>query len=158
MCIKIMVRTDLQEMLSPVVSHLGYELLGIEQLPQGKHSLVRLYIDTETGITIEDCEKVSREVSAVLDVEDPISGNYSLEVSSPGLDRPLFSLDHYRKFIGKESKIRLHSPVNGKRRIKGIIQNVVDDLVIIQTDEETLNLDLSQIEKANLVAEIQFNR
>ena len=86
--------------LNPSVHALGYELLGVEYVPSGKHSVLRLYIDSEKGIGVDDCEVVSRQVSAIMDVEDPISGQYNLEVSSPGIERPLFSVSHYMRFWG----------------------------------------------------------
>ena len=88
------IREKLYEIITPVVEGLEYELVGIEYLPQGKHSLLRVYIDQEAGIALEDCSKVSHQISAVMDVEDPISSNYNLEVSSPGLERPLFVEEH----------------------------------------------------------------
>ena len=87
----------LRDSLASIVEALGYEFVGSEIVGQGKHAVLRIYIDSENGITIDDCSKVSYQVSAMLDVEDPIRGEYDLEVSSPGIDRPLFELSHFKK-------------------------------------------------------------
>jgi len=145
----------IQQSLSPVVTGLGYELLGIEWHGQGKHSLLRIYIDHENGIGIEDCETVSRQLSAYLDVEDLIPGHYRLEVSSPGLDRPLFSLDQFSRFIGEDVKIKCLGAINGQKRFEGSIEAVMPDsgeIVIALADESTLSIPFSNIAKANLVA------
>ena len=98
----------------------------------------------------EDCEKVSRQVSAILDVEDPIAGEYTLEVSSPGLDRPLFTLDQFAQFEGTEVNVRLRSPIEGRRKFKGVIAEVSDDSVSVQVDNQTVALPFAEIEKANV--------
>ena len=142
-------------LIEPVVAGLGYELVGIEYLPQGKHSLIRIYVDSEQGVQLEDCEKVSRQVNAVLDVEDPIAGHYVLEVSSPGLDRPLFTPEHYVRFIGHKVKIRLRQPQDGQRKFRGVLQEA-DDTHVILKDMETgqeIKLALVDVEKANLEPE-----
>jgi len=142
--------------IHPVVISMGYELVGVEHLGQGKHSVLRVYIDRADGIAVGDCEQVSRQISALLDVEDPIPGQYSLEVSSPGLDRPLFNKEHYIQFIGSQCKVRLYRLIDGRRRITGVITGVTDDNVVIESEGEALTLSLEMIEKANLVPEIQF--
>lgn len=110
---------DLQGLLAPVVEALGYQCWGIEFLSQGRHSLLRVYIDHADGILIDDCEKVSRQLSGVLDVEDPISDEYTLEVSSPGMDRPLFTLEQFSAHVGEQVKIRLRTPFDGRRNFRG---------------------------------------
>jgi ribosome maturation factor RimP len=142
-----------QAILEPAVNALGYELLGVEYLPQGKHSLLRMYIDAEDGIGIEDCERVSHQVSGILDVEDVIHGQYSLEVSSPGVDRPLFTPAQFEKFLGHRANIRLSSPQDGRRKFNGVISAVQADQVVLTVDDETVVLPWSRIEKANLVPE-----
>ena len=139
--------------IEPAVSALGFELLGVEYLPQGRHSMLRIYIDHEEGITVDDCGDVSHQVSAVLDVEDPIRGEYTLEVSSPGLDRPLFTLEHYARFAGHLAEVKAHAPVNGRRKFKGRINGVEGDEVILDVDGEEFRLAIANIEKAHLIHE-----
>jgi len=147
--------TQLEELLSPVVVSLGYEFVGLEYLPQGKHSLLRIYIDKPEGITVDDCGVVSHQVSGVLEVEDPIKGHYVLEVSSPGLDRPLFKLEDFERFSGNIVQIRLQVPLNGRRNFKGLLRGVQtkSKQVVIEVDEEAFNLPWDRIEKARLIAE-----
>ncbi len=144
---------QLEDLLEPVVSSMGYEFVGLEYISQGRHSILRIYIDTEQGVDVDDCAKVSHQLSAVLDVEDPIAGEYSLEVSSPGLDRPLFKLYQYGQFIGREVKFRTTRPQleNGQRKFKGIIQGTDEENVIFLVDQTQLVVPFKDIEKANLV-------
>ena len=144
-------QSELQSLIDPVVSGLDYELVGVEYVPQGRHSVLRIYIDTPDGVTLDDCEKVSRQVSALLDVEDPIHGEYVLEVSSPGLDRPLFTEAHFLRFLGEKSTIRMKHPMNGRRKFSGILKAVENGNVAIIVDGETFEIPLDEIEKANLV-------
>lgn len=130
---------------------LGYELLGIEHLAQGRHSLLRLYIDSPDGITVEDCERVSHQVSGVLEVEDPIKGQYTLEVSSPGLDRPLFKLEHYARFIGEVVSLRLVRPLGERRKFKGRLLALREDAVVVEQDGVEVVIPLEDIDKAHLV-------
>lgn len=153
-----MSKPSLDQIVEPVVSGLGYELVGTEFLPQGRHSLLRVYIDQPNGITVEDCESVSRQLSAVLDVEDPIPGNYTLEVSSPGLDRPLFTLEHFTRFLGCRSAIRLRTPVEGRRKIVGVLKNVENEVVTVATEEKDFALPFDLIEKANLVPDLAIGK
>ncbi len=145
------IRDQLYRVITPVVEGLGYELVGIEYLPQGKHSLLRVYVDQEVGITLDDCEKVSRQVSAVMDVEDPLSGHYNLEISSPGLERPLFVEEHYQRFVGNQVFIRMSIPLDGRRRFEGRLLGVEDGEVMLEIEEEQFRLPLTQVEKAHLV-------
>ncbi len=133
--------------------NLGYILWGCEYLAQGKHSLLRLYIDKDGGITIDDCERVSKQISAFLDVEDPIPGNYSLEVSSPGIPRPLFHKEQYRRYLGQLIQVKLYKPINGKRKLTGTIINVSEDILMLKVGEEQLEVQFSHIVKANLIGE-----
>lgn len=143
-----------QSVLEPAIAALGYELVGMEYLRQGGRGLLRIFIDSEQGITLDDCGRVSHQASGILDVEDPIREQYVLEVSSPGLDRPLFTAEHFRRFAGSAVKIRLASPVGGQRNFKGVLQGVVDGEVVIAADEREVRLPLEKIEKANLVPEL----
>ena len=136
------------------INELGYELLGIEYVSSGKHSILRLYIDTEKGIGVNDCEAVSRQVSAIMDVEDPISGQYNLEISSPGIERPLFTIAHYQRFLGNEVNLRLYRPIDGRRKFTGSIGSIseANNTIELVTELGPVTMDLSLIEKANLVA------
>jgi ribosome maturation factor RimP len=140
-----------QALLEPVINAMGYECVGVEYLPQGKHSLLRIYIDKPEGIVVEDCEAVSHQVSGVLDVEDPIKGHYSLEVSSPGVDRPLFSLQHYLRFIGETVTLKMRTPIDGRRKFTGEIVSVVDEEIVIRDSDDEFRIPFAAIEKANLV-------
>ena len=142
---------QLQALLEPSVAALGYELLGIEHLSQGRHSLLRIYIDSPDGITVEDCERVSHQVSGVLEVEDPIKGAYTLEVSSPGLDRPLFKPEHYERFVGEQVQVRLVRPQDGRRKFKGQLTGLRDGNVVLDVDGHEVVLAWEDIDKAHLV-------
>ena len=148
---------DIAALLSPTVSALGLELLGIEYLPAPGGATVRLYIDVpeaeagDRAVGIEDCEAVSREVSAQLDVEDPISGNYTLEVSSPGMDRPLFNAAQFARFAGESAKVVLKLPQDGRRRLQGAILRVEGNSVVFALDGREFAADAANIEKARLV-------
>lgn len=148
-----MINNDIQTLLEPVVTSLGYELWGCEYLAQGRHSLLRIYIDKEDGIGIGDCELVSKQVAAVLDVEDPISGQYSLEISSPGIPRPLFFKQHYEQYVGSDVQIKLYKPINGSRKLSGKIASVNEDTVVLTLNDAPIEVPLSHIVKANLTGE-----
>ncbi|MEO7478713.1 MAG: ribosome maturation factor RimP, partial [Lysobacteraceae bacterium] len=131
---------------------LQLELLGVELVPSGAHALLRLYIDAPgRTVTIEDCEATSREVSAVLDLEDPIASQYTLEVSSPGIDRPLFTAAQFARHIGERVKITLQIPLDGRRRLQGVITRVDGDDIALRIDALELILPFANIEKARLV-------
>lgn len=141
----------LQEMLEEPVSMLGYELMGMEFVRAGKNSVLRVYIEHENGITVDDCAEVSHQVSAVLDVEDPISTEYFLEVSSPGAEKPLFNKKHYESVVGEVIKLRLNIPLDGRRNYKGVLDEVNGDMITMTIDGQQHTLALNNIEKANLV-------
>ena len=141
----------LTEMLRPAVEETGKELLGIEFISAGKHSVLRIYIEHENGISVDDCAEVSRQVSALLDVEDPISTEYNLEVSSPGLDRPLFNKSHYEEVIGETVNVKLSIPLNGRRKFKGELVAIEGDNMVVVVDGEDYSLNINNIEKGNLV-------
>ena len=147
--------TKVWDLLSPVVEGMGYEFVGAEYVAQGKQSVLRIYIDhPEDGVSVDDCEKVSRQVSAVLDVEDPIPGQYLLEVSSPGLDRPLFTLEQFERFAGRIAKIRLSQPVQGQRNFTVVLQGVSDRNVHFEMDGEPGSVDFDDIDQARLVPDV----
>jgi len=140
----------INDLLLPVVEAMEYEFVGCRYLPQGAYTLLRVYIDKKGGVTLDDCSKVSAQLSALLDVEEPIASRYTLEVSSPGSDRPLFTLEHFQRFIGHKAVVRLCAPVDGRRNFKGKIINVDDGLVVIDADGEIFKLLYNTIELANL--------
>ncbi|EPG5356961.1 ribosome maturation factor RimP [Pseudomonas aeruginosa] len=142
---------QLQALLAPVVEALGYECWGVEFISQGRHSVLRVYIDRPEGILIDDCEAVSRQVSGILDVEDPISGEYTLEVSSPGMDRPLFTLEQFAKHAGEQVKIRLRSPYEGRRNYQGILRGVEEQDVVVLVDDHEYLLPIDSIDKASII-------
>ena len=148
-----MIQDEIEQLLRPMVNSMGYELWGCEYLAQGKHSLLRVYIDKDDGIGIEDCEQVSRQVSAILDVEDPIPGNYSLEVSSPGIPRPMFRSWQYQRYIGHEAHIKLFKPVASTRKFTGIIISANEDTLVLDIGGTQQDFIFSNIVKANLTAE-----
>lgn len=144
--------TLISELIEPTVTALGVELWGVEHVIQGRFSVLRVYIDKEgDGVTIDDCEKVSRQISGIFDVEDPIPGEYTLEVSSPGMDRPLFELSQFERYIGSEAAVKLRSPLNGRKKFKGVIQKVEADSVCLLVDDKEIALPATAIDKANLV-------
>ena len=146
------IENKLVDILRAPVEALGYQLWGIEYLQAGKHSTLRVFIDSDKGIFIEDCAETSRQVSAVLDVEDPITHEYTLEVSSPGVDRLLFSADHYQCYLGEEAKLQLTMPVGGSRNLKGIITKVDGQMLTLTVDGKELVVAIDNIRKGNLIA------
>ncbi|MEK6748023.1 MAG: ribosome maturation factor RimP [Pseudomonadota bacterium] len=145
----------LQALIEPIVTGLTYELVGIEFLLQGRRSVLRIYIDHPNGIGLEDCEAVSHQVSGLLDVEDPISGEYALEVSSPGMDRPLFTVAQFRQYLGRIAQVRTKLPLDGRRKFKGVIAAVADDEITLNVDGVDCRLAMELIDKANLVPEFK---
>lgn len=150
-----MLRDKLTGLLEPVIEALGYELVLLEYSPARGEAMLRLYIDSPGGITLEDCERVSREVSGIMDVEDPIQGGYRLEVSSPGLDRPLVKVAHYERFMGEQVKVQLLAPKGGRRRFVGAIRSVTDHSVTLATADGAVELEFSEIERARLVPDFE---
>ncbi len=144
---------ELNQLLTPIVEAMGFEYVGCEYLPQQKNAILRLFVDREGGLTIDHCVEVNRQVSAVLDVEECIASSYTLEVSSPGVERPLFTLEHFRRFIGHKVWVSLHSPIDGRRRFTGILQQVSESLVFLEWEEMHWELPFADIEKAHLVVD-----
>lgn len=152
----------LQERLEKLISAMGFELAGCELFSQGGQMVLRIYIDTETkdkkGITVDDCSKVSRQVSAMLDVENLIQYRYTLEVSSPGINRPLFEIKHFQKYIGSHVKVTVSAPIKERRQLKGILQRIEGENLFLLLDEvgEEVIVPFSAIEKANVIGEIHL--
>jgi len=145
---------DLTSLFEPVIESMGYELVGIEFQGSTQHGTLRVYIDHEKGIGVDDCATISHQISAILDVEEPIQQAYDLEVSSPGIDRPLFKAGDYEQFSGRSAKIKMAVPLNGRRNFKGVLQGVIDSRrVQIMVDNEGYELPISDIAKANLINE-----
>ena len=138
-------------MLAPTIERLGYELIDLEANVGGKGGVIRLFIDKPEGIDLEDCEKVSLAVSALLDVEDPIPGNYNLEVSSPGLDRKLTKIEHFQRFAGETVKVQMRFPIEGRRRFRGTLVSSDDENIVVEVDGESHSLPLKTIDTARLV-------
>ncbi|MCK5873174.1 MAG: ribosome maturation factor RimP [Alcanivoracaceae bacterium] len=144
---------EIQAMLQPVVESLGYEFWGLEYI-QGRGATLRIFIDRDSdeGVSVDDCALVSHQVSGVLDVEDPIPGEYNLEVSSPGMDRPLFTLEQWGRYIGEDIQIRLLAPVAGKRRLTATLTAIEGDDVLLDVKGEALRVPFAQVDRATLVA------
>jgi ribosome maturation factor RimP len=145
---------QLTNLLAPVVAAMGLECLGVEFRPSHGNSLVRVYIDAaDRAITVDDCEAVSREVSATLDVNDPVAGRYTLEVSSPGFDRPLFTPEQFGRFVGRAVRVEVNLPIAGRRRFQGSILAVEGEEVLLDQDGATVRIAHANIHKARLVPE-----
>jgi ribosome maturation factor RimP len=170
------VQNKLTALITPVVESLGCELWGLEYLTQGRQATLRVYIEKvatektdaekapvdgvaeaagdakkDSGIGLHDCEKVSRQISSVLDVEDPIASHYTLEVSSPGMDRPLFLLSHYESSVGEKVSVKLSRKFEERKNFTGVIVGVENDEVILRVDEEEYVLPVELIDKANII-------
>ncbi|PKI02266.1 ribosome maturation factor RimP [Glaciecola sp. 33A] len=141
----------LTEMLIAPVEALGFELVGVEFVRAGKHSILRVFIDHEDGIDVDNCADASHQISAVLDVEDIITAEYNLEVSSPGMDRPLFNSAHYALVVGETITVKLSIPQNGRRNFKGLLLKCENDTILIKVDNDEFSLAIANIEKGNLV-------
>lgn len=142
---------QLTELLEPAVKALGFELWGLEYLASGRHGLLRVYIDHENGIKIEDCEKVSRQISAVLEVEQPNSQNYTLEVSSPGMDRQLFKQDQYLAYCGEGVSLKLFSLVNNQKKMRAVLTEVGEENIVVNLEGQVLTVAFSNIQKAHII-------
>jgi ribosome maturation factor RimP len=152
----IKLRQDLYELrrtLGAVVESMGYELVGVEFHPHRTNALLRVYIDKTSGVTLDDCQQVSHQISGILEIEDPIPGGYTLEVSSPGLDRPLFEAEHFARFAGHEVRIQLSVPLGGRRKLKGRLLGIRDGKIIVAVEGDELPVPLEGIEKARVVPE-----
>ena len=145
---------NLQKLVEPAVAGLGLELWGVEFRTAGKNSLLRIFIDGPDGVTVDDCARVSHQVSGILDVEDPISEQYTLEVSSPGMDRPLFTLKQFEAYRGHRVQLKLRAPYEGRRNFKGILNGVEGDDVLLIVDDEEYLLPIEDIDRANVVPQI----
>jgi len=148
-----MTSDELRKLLEPAIERLGYELTDLEVRLSGKGGLVGLTIDKPDGIDLDDCEKVSHAMSALLDVEDPVPGNYNLEVSSPGLDRKLTKVEHFQRFEGETLKVTMRLPIEGRRRFRGKLLSSNEENIVVEVDGESHSLPLTMIDTARLVPE-----
>ncbi len=149
---------QLMQLLQPTVEDMGYALWGIELTSPGRRPTVRIYIEAETGVSVDDCAKVSHQVSGVLDVEDPISGEYTLEVSSPGIDRLLFRPEQYEPYLGEIVDIRLRLPVEGRRRFKGVLISADGDTVVVEIDGQQYGLPLRSVDRARAMPRFEIGQ
>lgn len=145
----------IQTLLQPTIESMGFDFWGCEYLAAGKHSTLRIYIDKPDGVTVDDCGLVSRQISAIMDVEDPISSAYMLEVSSPGVDRQLFRQEQYPAHKGRLLRVRTTSPILGRRNFKGPLLEVFEEHIDIEVDGEIFSIEFALIDKANLAVEIR---
>jgi len=145
-----MTRDELAKLLEPTVERLGYELSDLEAKTGGPNGYVRLFIDKADGIGLDDCETVSRAVSALLDVEDPLPGQYNLEVSSPGADRKLTKFAHFVRFAGETVKVQMRFPIEGRRRFRGKLQSADERNIVVEVDGESHTLPIANIDYARL--------
>jgi ribosome maturation factor RimP len=146
------VSDQIEALVQVPIESLGYILVGVEYIKNGRDTVLRIYIDAEQGVSIEDCERVSHQVNGILEVEDPISTAYSLEVSSPGFERPLFKQKDFEQFVGAEAKISMKLPIQGRRNFKGQLHGFSDGNIMIDVDGELYDLPLTKLAKARLVA------
>lgn len=147
-----MLEKRIHDIISPIINSMGLELWSCQLHQQGQYSTLRIFIDRADGqgVTLEDCSKVSRELGAILDVEDVISSRYQLEVSSPGMDRALLTLAHFQRYVGSHVKVKLRVVHSGHRQFSGYIEKVEGDKIFFQLEKEVLAVTLSEIQKANL--------
>ncbi len=146
-----MTSDEMNKLLEPTIERLGFELTDLEVRIGGKGGLVRITIDKPEGIELSDCETVSNAVSALLDVEDPLQGEYNLEVSSPGLDRKLTKVKHFQRFEGETLKVTMRFPIAGRRRFRGKLLSSNDENIVVEVDGESHSLPLATIDTARLV-------
>ena len=146
-----MTSNELQDLLEPTVGRLGYELSDLEVKVGSKGGIVRIFIDHPNGIGIEDCEKVSHALSALLDVEDPLAGHYDLEVSSPGWNRKLTKVEHFQRFAGETVKVEMRFPIEGRKRFRGTLVSSDDENIVVDVDGVSHSLPMATIDTARLV-------
>lgn len=139
------------KLLEPAIERLGFELADLELKTGGRDGFLRIYIDRDEGVDIVDCENISRQVSAILDVEDPLQGTYTLEVSSPGLDRTLTKPAHYLRFMGHDVRVKLRFPLAGRRNFRGALKSADEENIEIEVDGESHSLPIATIESARLI-------
>ena len=147
------IEEKIAELIEPVIRDLGIALWGIRIIRNPKRTILQIFIDREGGVTVGDCEEVSRQINGVIDVADIFKYSYYLEVSSPGLDRFLFNLDQVRAYLGKSVSLELSLPVENRRRFRGILKNIDGDILEIETDGKLYQIAYPNVSKAQLVPE-----
>ena len=144
---------EIYEMVKPIADELNYDIYHVEYVKENGELYLRIYIEKDGGITLSDCESLSRRVSDLMDEKDPIKDPYFLEVSSPGLNRTLFTENHYKRFIGREVMVRFTKSIDGKKNVKGILKEVNDDSIVVEA-ENLMNIPKDKIKSANIEGEI----
>lgn len=146
------------ELLAPTIESLGFELWGLELLSPNRRATLRLFIERDEGVSVDDCAKVSRHVSSVLDVEDPINGEYTLEVSSPGIDRLLFKPEQYALYVGEPIEVRLRLPFEGRRKFRGWLMGLENDDVIVRVDDHDYLLPMTAVDRTRVEPRLSFGK
>tara|TARA_B110000444_G_scaffold252371_1_gene281603 strand:- start:638 stop:1096 length:459 start_codon:yes stop_codon:yes gene_type:complete len=141
---------QLQLLIEPSIEAMGFELWGLEYLSQGRHTLLRIFIESNSGVTVDSCAEISRHLSSIFDVEDPVAGEYTLEVSSPGIDRPLFKLEQYSGYIGEGIEVKLRTAFDGRRKFNGTLKSLEAEDVVVQVDDHEYLLPFNAIDKAQI--------
>ena len=144
---------EIYEMVKPIADELNYDIYHVEYVKENGELYLRIYIEKDGGITLSDCEALSRRVSDLMDEKDPIKDPYFLEVSSPGLNRTLFTAEHYKRFIGREVMVKFTKSVDGKKNIKGILKEVNEDSIVVEADQ-LINIPKDKIKSVNIEGEI----
>jgi ribosome maturation factor RimP len=152
--IPVVTGEELTKLLEPAVERLGYELADLEVKIGGREGVLRLFIDKPDGVGLNDCEAVSRQISALLDVEDPVPGHYVLEVSSPGLDRKLTKVEHFQRFMGQEIRVKMRFPVEGRKNFRGALHAVDKEMIEVVVDGQSHRLPIATIQSARLIPTI----
>lgn len=151
---------ELKKLLEPCTEAFACELVGIEKLQSGRHSVLRVYIDSPDGLNVDLITKVSRQMNGVLDVEAPLSGKYLLEVSSPGLDRLLFSLEHFKAQVGEKISVSLFTPMDNdnRKKFKGRLESVEGDILNLVVDKESFSIPFSSVDRARVIPDIKIGK
>lgn len=144
------------DLISPIISGTPFELVGVECVGGGKHTTVRIYFDKPGGITIDDIAELSRQISVIFDVEEPISGQYTLEVSSPGLQRPLFTPTHFKAQVGQKIMVKTNHALGNRQNFKGVLTKADDDGIEIEVEEQSVSLTYNDIDKAKVIPDISI--
>lgn len=150
----VLIGEELTKLLEPAVEQLGYELSDLEVRLGGREGVLRLFIDKPDGVGLDDCEAVSRQISALLDVEDPVPGHYVLEVSSPGLDRKLTKVRHFQRFIGQEIRVKMRFPISGRRNFRGALRAADEEMIEVVVNGQSHRLPIATIQSARLIPTI----